>query len=548
MKITAFGKTKEYPLDTKIIDVLKDYKKNYLDYCLCKINNVLHYLGDELYEDCEIEFLDLSTREAMYIYQSTLRYIMAYAMNELYPKSRLIFNYSISRSFYAQPVGIKEIVDEAMVKKVSDKIQEIVDKDLPIVKKVISMEKAKKIFQDMGLKSKVKLMNALRFPYTEIYELNGYYNYMYSILAPSTGFIKKFRLHLFSPGIIVQYPRAELNGEIPEFVDEAVLGSYLKEANKWGQITGASYIADYNKIVEEGNAGELIALCEARHSYNLSKLADNILAKIDEIKIVGISGPSSSGKTTFTNRLRIELTARGIKPLMISLDNYYRDDEKYPQNPDGTPDYEDVEALDLDLINDNFLKLINGESVELPIFDFKTHKRSFTKPVKLSKNQVIMIEGIHALNPILTRTIPPEAKYNVYIAPQAQLHIDSQSPISMTDIRLIRRIVRDYRERNSDPKKTMEMWSSVRRGEFKWIYPYQEEADFVFNTELTYELGAMRKIALQVLAKVKKTDKEFILATKLLNILSVVQPIDEKLIPSNSLIREFIGGSLFYEK
>ncbi len=548
MKIEAFSCVKTFNEPKSLLEILKEFKPNdYKNYLGAYIDNKLLELSKTIEKDAKIEFLDLSNRDAMYIYQATLRYLFAYAINKIYPKGRVIFNYSISRSIFCQPVISKQL-DIKDVDIIDKTIRELVKQDLPINKMKMETEKIKEIYISQGLKTKANLLNYRSKEYINVYELNGYYNYLYNYLAPTTGFIADFRLHFYWPGIIMQYPRAELDGKIPDFVNEKVLGTYLKDSNKWGNITGASYVSELNNVIKNNKYKELINLCETRHNNMLADLGEKIERDIDNIKLIAVAGPSSSGKTTFTNRLRIELLSRGIKPLMISLDNYYYDNPKPPLNPDGTPDWEHIESLNIELFNEQMLKLIQGEEVSLPEFDFASRTVSYRNPIKLEKNQPILIEGIHALNKRLTQTIPESNKYNIYIAPHAQLHLDSQTPISMTEIRLLRRLVRDYRTRNSKPHQTISVWPSVRRGEFRWIYPYQENANYVFNSELNYELAVLKEPALEILSTIKKGDKEYPMANKLITMLKYIESIPEKWVPCNSILREFVGGSIFYDE
>ena len=541
----------EYKYDNEVTyyDILKDIKgEYYINYLGVMVENDIIGLTMKAHDGEHIKYLSISDREGMRIYQTTLRFIMSYAINKLYPGLRIIYNYSVSRAIFCQIVGNIKLSNEVVL-AIENEMNKLIEDDAPIEYVRVPKAELIDIYSKQGYKSKVEIIKAIK-DVDDIASLRigKYYNFFDSWICPSAGFVKKFKLLMYYPGIILQYPRAELNGEIPEFQDEQVLSKYLKEQNKWGQITNASYILEYNRMIRDGRGNELITLCETRHNIMLAELGEKIENDIENIRLICVSGPSSSGKTTFTNKLRIQLLARGIKPLMISLDNYYRADRKYPKNPDGTPDFEHIEALDLELFNNHMLALINGEEVSLPEFDFKTKKVTFKKPIKLQKNQPIMIEGIHGLNERLTKSIPSGNKFRIYIAPQAQFHIDSQNPFSLTDIRLIRRIVRDFRDRNTDPRKTIQMWDSVRRGEFKWIYPYQENADYVFNSELTYELGVLKKPAIEALNLVTKDDPEYYVAKRLKLIMGFFENIDPKWIPVDSLIREFIGGSVFYEK
>lgn len=547
MKITAFGQTKEIENGLMVYEIAKIFKPNdYKKYLVSKINNELVELRNKINEDCKIEFLGVDSRDGMYVYQSTLRFLINYVIKKLYPNSNTVFYYSISRSLFCRPQNIGNPIDFKFINKLKEEMNRLIEEDFDIFKSNISVDKAREIYINQKSFSKIDLLDYRNDKFINIYNMNGYYDYMYNYLAPSSSYIKNYKISLYSPGFIIQYPRAEIDGEIPEYKNESVLGKTLIEEYSWDKITGIFSIADFNKLVDKGEYKELINLCETRHNNMLSELGDNIKNNINNIKIICVAGPSSSGKTTFTNRLRIELLTKEIKPLMISLDDYYKN-SGYPLNDDGTPDFEHIEALDLDLFNEQILALISGEEVCLPTFDFKSRTTTFKSPIKLEANQPIMIEGIHALNDRLTESIPANNKYKIYIAPHAHIHIDDQNPISMTEIRLIRRLVRDYNYRNSDPCQTISMWPSVRRGEFRWIYPYQEQADFVFNSELSYELAVLKKSALKILKSIPKEKEEYIYANKLINILKYFNEIDDKWVPCNSIIREFIGGSIFYE-
>lgn len=432
--------------------------------------------------------------------------------------------------------------------KIKNELDDIIKKDIPIKRFSITKEEAHKYYNEIGYKDKASILSYRKESTVHMYECAGYKNYMFGYMLPSTGYITNYKFKLYAPGFIIQYPRAENKGLIPAFEDEKVFQNVLREANRWGNITTASYISQMNEIIEQGKALEFINICETRHNNQLASLGEKILRDINTIRLIAVAGPSSSGKTTFTNRLRIQLKSLGIDPLMISVDDFYNEGHDAPIDEYGKPDFEHIDALDRKLFDEVIYKLINGEEVALPIYSFKTNKRTFGKPVKLAKNQPIMIEGIHALNDELTPSIPSELKFKVYIAPQAQLHIDDHNPISLSDIRLIRRMVRDFETRNSSCEQTLEMWPSVRRGEFKWIYPHQSSADFVFNSELSYELCVLKKHALPLLEAVDKESPYFIQANRLVKFLKYFTDILDKWIPCNSIIREFIGDSIFYTK
>ena len=363
-----------------------------------------------------------------------------------------------------------------------------------------------------------------------------------------TSYIKDYKFKLYAPGFIVQYPRAEKGGIIPEFEDAPTFSNALREANNWGKICKGSYVSQMNSLIEEQKELEFINLCETKHNDQLAELGLKIKQNIDSIRLIAIAGPSSSGKTTFTNRLRIELMARGITPLMISIDDYYLGRDEAPKDIDGKPDLEHLLALDIEYFNAQMFALINGEEVTLPVFNFQTGKREAGKTVQIGPNTPILIEGIHALNDDLTPSIPSHQKFKIYIAPQAQLHLDDHNPISITEIRLLRRLVRDKKFRNSKAEETLEMWPSVRRGEFRWIYKNQEGVNYVFNSELTYELCVLKKYALPMLEEIDNESPYFIQANRLVKFLKYFKDIDDEWIPCNSILREFIGGSSFYRK
>lgn len=528
----------------RLYDLLEEAQRK--SYQAAKVNNRIRELNYILSDDAEIEFIDLTDNDAVRIYQTTLRYLIAMATKKVFPNARIIYNYSLSRSIFAAVSNINRPFTNNDLKLIKEELESLISQDLPITRKSITKEEATRYYTASNYLDKVKVLKYRPEETVHIYECGGYKNYMFGYMLPSTGYIKDYILRLYTPGFVIQYPRAEVGGKIPPFEDEQVFSNALKEANLWGRISGASYIAQMNQLIEEKKALEFINLCETKHNNMLAELGEKIKQNIDDIKLLAIAGPSSSGKTTFTNRLRIELMSRGITPLMISIDDYYLGIDKAPKDEDGKPDLEHIDALDRELFNDDMCKLIEGEEVTLPHFDFETSSRKVGRTVKLEPHQPIMIEGIHALNDELTPSIPNHQKFKIYIAPQAQLHIDDHNPISISDIRLIRRMVRDHNFRNYGCEKTLAIWSSVRRGEFRWIYPHQKNADYVFNSELTYELCVMKKYALPLLQEIKPDSPYYIQANRLIKFLKYFKDIKDRWIPCNSILREFIGDSIFY--
>ena len=534
----------------RVIDLID--KNEVKQYMVCKIDQTikeLTYPLSEKHQNSEITLLTLEHKEAGRAYEATLRYIISMAFSNLYPEIDIKFNYNVSRSIFCEILtkGIKltKITDEIL-----NEVSRIINLDLPIERVTLTVKEAIEIYKQLRHDDKLNILEYRPDKIVHLYKCDNYYDYMYCYMLPSTGFIKNYYIKPYSPGLIIQYPRYELDAEIPEFNEEPTYGRTLREAGKWGKITKTNSIVQINKKIECENITDFIQTCEMKHNNMLAELGNNIKNEIENIRLICIAGPSSSGKTTFCNRLRIELMSRGINPIMISMDDYYLSKPEIAKIQGKSNikdlDLEHINCLDINLFNQNLFDLINGEEVTLPKYNFKTGQREQGKTLKISDSTPIMIEGIHALNELLTSSIPKHQKYKVYIAPQIQINIDDHSPLSTTDLRLIRRIVRDKEFRNCPPQETIAMWQSVRNGEFKWIYPNQEGANFVFNSELTYELAVFKKYALPALSQIPQTDPSYITANRLIKYLKYFKDIiDESAIPCNSLIREFIGGSCF---
>ncbi len=541
MRVFIDGKEENIKEGTRAIDIIRNNK----DIIGCRINNDAKPISTKLKEDDHVELLSVTSNGGIRIYRSSLTYVVAMAVKNILPKKRIIFNFSVSRSIFAQITGLGHPLNTDLFNKIVAEVDRIIKKDIPI--NYISMKKQDVInyYESVGYYDKIQMLKYEKNDMLVLYECDGYLNYLYSPLVPSTGYLSKYFLKQYAPGFLIGYPRKECGGDIPQFEDEKNFRAALKEANRWSNTIKTESIAQVNGIIESGGALELINLCETRHNAQLTHLGDKIENNIDNIKVICVAGPSSSGKTTFTNRLRIELKSRGIEPFMISMDNFYKASD-YPLDEEGKPDYEHINSLNLDLFDEVIFKLVSYEEVKLPIFDFSTKKVNFTEPKKLSKNQPILIEGIHALNPMIIPSIPDENKYRVYIAPLGQFRYDCHTPVSISDLRLMRRMVRDHFTRATSVAKTIDTWSSVRKGEFKWIYPYQSNADFVFNSELTYEVPVMKKYLIPLLKEIDSNEHAYNSAARLLKYLDYFEEISDKWIPSNSILREFIGNSIFY--
>ncbi len=543
------NKNIEIPPGTRLIDIVDNQLKT--TYMVCRVGSQIKELTYELTEknnNMEIEFLGLENIEGGKAYEATLRYIIAMAFHNLYPNIDIRFSYNVSRSIFCQVLSEGFHLSRA-TEPIKKEVQRIIDLNLPIERVTVQIDEAKKIYQEYSHLDKLEILKYRPENTVHLYKCGDYYDYMHSYMVPSTGCIKNYTIRPYSPGIIIQYPRYELNATIPDFIEESTYGKTLKNAYKWAKRANLQTIVDINHKVEENNILDFVQMCEAKHNSMLAELGESIEKDIENIRLIAIAGPSSSGKTTFCNRVRIELLSRGINPVMISMDDYYLEKDKISEiqkKPINQLDLEHMNCLDVDLFNKDLYDLINGEEVTLPHFNFQTGKREIGRTIKVDANSPIMIEGIHALNEKLTSSIPKHQKYKIYIAPQTQVNIDDHSPLNTTDLRLIRRIVRDMKFRNCPAAETIRMWQSVRNGEFKWIYPNQEGANYVFNSELAYELCVLRTKALPALREIKYTDPEYLVANRLIKYLKYFRPIDdESLIPCNSLLREFIGGSCF---
>jgi len=518
------------------------------DYICALVNNRVRELTYEVYFNAEIVALTLEHTEAVRVYQTSLRYLVAMALSRIRPELDIRFSYNISRSIFVQILNGTKMADRELANDLRAEMMRIIAADYPMNRHVVPNDEALKIYEERGFKDKAAILGYRPEKTVHFYECDGYLNYMYGYMVPSTGYLDKWLIRNYAPGLVIQYPRAELKGEIPPFEDAPTFGRTLKESHRWAQATQLDNVANINEAIKtEAGTIELINLSEARHYQQLAELGVRITQTNSDIRLICIAGPSSSGKTTFANRLRIELMSRGLRPIRVSIDDYYLTRDNAPLDEDGKPDLESIYALDIDLFNQNMFDLINGEEVQLPHFDFIQGKRVPGRLLKVEHDQPIIIEGIHALNDMLTDSIPKHQKFKIYIAPQAQINLDNHNPMSLTDLRLLRRIVRDKKFRNASAHETISMWPSVRKGEFKWIYDTQEGADFVYNSFLPFELPVMKRNGLPVLEEIQRDSEYWPVAERLIRMLKYFVELDEKWVPSNSLIREFIGGSCFQD-
>ena len=527
----------------KVIDVFREEIEEDSKIIACKVNNEVKNLNYELKEGDAVDLLDVRDRDGGRIYTRGLLFIMSMAFQQLYPEVLLTVNYQLKSSMLCKLANIAP--NEEMIENVRKKMREIIDLNLKIEKVEMPREKAIEFLKKENTTiGKVQLENKEKETMS-LYFCDGYYNYFFGVMPISTGFIKLFDIMKYNDGFLIRYPSKEEPNEIRPYEETKKLVRTLDEYDEIYKVLGISNLDQMNEVIREGKSKELILLSEALHEKKISQIADKI-SKNKEKRIILIAGPSSSGKTTFAKRLGIQLRINGIKPKTISVDNYFVEREETPVDENGKYNFEAIEAVDLKLLNEDLIKLLNGEEILMPTFNFKTgHKEYLGNKMKLEDDEVLVMEGIHCLNDNLTPSIPNEQKFKIYISALTVLNIDYYNRISTTDTRIIRRTVRDNQFRGYNAKRTLEAWSSVTAGEEKNIFPYQEDADVMFNTSLIYELNALRNYALPLFEEIIQEDEEYSEAKRLCQFLKYFEPIDTEYIPKNSLLQEFLGGSIF---
>lgn len=543
------NKITEINENESLYDLLKRlYEKDYSKYLGIKVNNKLQELVNaEFMENDNIEFLNINDRDGHRIYVRTLTLIYIKACKDLFEDIDVEIKHSLNKGLYTEiEYSHRHLVNNLQLKKIKGRMQEIIDAKRPINTMFLNLEDAKSIFLKQGMKDKVELLKYWTGDNIRVYEIDGYYDTFYGYLAPNTEFIDKFDLRLFYPGIILNYPTRESKFELPEYIEQKKLYKVFKEAEDWGEIMDVGYVGALNKKIANNTINDMIRINEALHEKKIAYIADEI-AHDKNIKIVLIAGPSSSGKTTFAQRLSIQLRVNGKKTFALSLDDYFVDRHLTPKDANGDFDFETIDALDLDLFNEQLLSLMSCEEVNIPVYNFKLGRREYTRePVTLTKDHIIIIEGIHGLNDLLTKQIPQINKFKIYISALTQLNIDNHNRISTSDLRLLRRIVRDNTHRGNNALKTMELWDNVVKGTEKFIFPFQENADAMFNSALVYELCVLKKYAEPLIKEIGKDSKFYPERQRLLKFLSYFKTIeDENAIVNTSILREFIGGSCF---
>lgn len=541
--------TQSFPEGSSLLDIYNGFGLD-MPYGVvsAKVNNKVEDLNFRVYYNKDVEFLDITNPSGMRTYFRSLCFILVKAVEELYPQGSISLEHPVSRGYYCdlhldRSIGLDDVI------RIKQKMQEIIAADIPYTRTECHTEKVVRLFEERGMPDKARLLDTYGQLYSYYYQLGDTVDCYYSSLVPSTGYIHLFDIVKYYDGLLLRIPNRENPTKLEEVVKQEKMLEVFQEYHRWNQILGISTVGDLNVACNEGHATDLINVSEALQEKKIAQIADEITHRDQDgkrVKLVLISGPSSSGKTTFSKRLSIQLMTNGLKPYPISLDDYFVNRNDTPLDENGKHDFESLYAVDLPFFEEQLTTLLNGGEVELPRYNFTTGKREMSgKKLRIDEHMILIIEGIHALNPALTPHIPNENKYKVYVSALTTILLDNHNYIPTTDNRLLRRIIRDYKYRNYSAEETIARWPSVREGEEKWIFPYQENADAMFNSALLFELAVLKDYVEPVLRKVPNRCPEYSEAHRLLRFLNYFVSVQDKELPPTSLLREFLGGSSF---
>lgn len=541
--------TREFPEGSSLLDIYNGFNLA-MPYgpVSAKVNNKVESLDFRVYYNKDIEFLDITSSSGMRTYVRSLFFILVKAVEELYPQGSISLEHPISKGYFCK-LHIDRTIGLGDVQRIKQKMQEIIAADIPYTRTESHTEEVVRLFEKRGMMDKARLLDTYGQLYSYYYQLGDTVDCYYSSLVPSTGYIRLFDIVKYYDGLLLRIPSRENPTKLEEVVKQEKMLEVFQEYHRWNQILGISTVGDLNVACNHGHATDLINVSEALQEKKIAQIADEITHRNQDgqrVKLVLISGPSSSGKTTFSKRLSIQLMTNGLKPYPISLDDYFVNRNDTPLDENGKHDFESLYAVDLPFFEEQLTTLLNGGEVELPRYNFTTGKREMSgKKLRIDEHMILIIEGIHALNPALTPHIPNENKYKVYVSALTTILLDNHNYIPTTDNRLLRRIIRDYKYRNYSAEETIARWPSVRAGEEKWIFPYQENADAMFNSALLFELAVLKDYVEPVLRKVPNRCPEYSEAHRLLRFLNYFVSVQDKELPPTSLLREFLGGSSF---
>ena len=547
-KVNVFGVTVEYEQGSTYAEIAEDYREKVDgDIILVTVNGKLSELHKKIQDGVKVEFVTTKDSVGNDTYVRGAIFMMLRAFYGVLGKEkikRISVEHTLGKAIYCDYEG-KEPLSNELLSKVKREMQDLNERNLPIIKKSIPTAEAVKMFKDLGMNDKVELFKYRSASTTNYYELDGFKDYFYGYMPASTGILKVFDLKLYDEGFLLMLPDTSDTSKVADYDDRPMLFKTQHEANEWGRIMGLGCVGDLNEQICNGNIEDMILVQEALQEKRIGDIAEQIKSR-GGVKFVMIAGPSSSGKTSFSHRLSIQLRTLGLRPHPVALDNYFKNREDTPKDENGNYNFECLEAIDVEGFNKDMLALLNGETVQMPTFNFKIGRREYKgNTLKLEDGDILVLEGIHGLNDALSYSLPKESKFKIYISALTQLNIDEHNRIPTTTTRLIRRIVRDARTRGTSAQGTIAMWYSVRRGEEENIFPFQEQADCMFNSALVYELAVLKQYVEPLLFGIKEDDPEYLEANKLLKFLKYFLGISSEGIPHNSIVREFIGGSVF---
>lgn len=551
--ITIFCKNTKtyhnYPIGTSLIEIYNDLNIN-LKYQVvaARVNYKVEDLNFLIFKPKDIEFIDLSISSGMRVYVRSLSMVLAKAISELYPQAILRIEHPISKGYYCQIDNLNEQLTPEVISKIKERINAIIAQDRPIYSEEKQTTEVKKLFSNQSEhnEDKVALLETLGNPYCRFFRIDDYIDYYNGVLLPTTAHLELYDIVNYYDGFLLKIPNREVPLKLEEMIVSPKMYDIFKEYLGWNKIMNIRNVGEFNIACRNNQSFNLIKVSEALHEKKVASIADMIANRSEKIRFALVSGPSSSGKTTFSKRLSVQLMVCGLKPIVLSLDNYFVNRDDTPLDENGDWDFEHLHALDLPLFNQHLKQLLNGEEVEIPVFNFEDGKRySGGEKIQLKDDNILIMEGIHALNPELTMDIPKETIFKIYVSALTTISIDNHNWIPTADTRLLRRIIRDFRFRNYSARETIARWPSVRRGEEKWIFPYQENADVMFNSALLFELAVLKKHAEPILAEVPKFCEEYTETHRLMKFLNYFVPILDREIPPTSLLREFLGGSSF---
>ena len=548
--VDVMGKTLTLNETTSLLELSKVHGDKFsTPIVLGVVNGKLKELSYKIHKSCEVTFVDMLDKDGFRTYQRSLSFVMIKAFYDVFgmnDENELIVQFSINNGFYVdvKPDGL---MNSTNIKKLQDRMHRLIQLDLKFIKSVFKTDDAIDLFGQQFMEDKVKLLKYRRVSNINLYELEGYYDYFYGYMVPTTGYLyDTFELFLHSDGFVLQFMDNKSPDKVSPFQPDKMLFESLKSSTEWGHLMEVDNVGELNDLISNGEMKDLILVQEALMEKRVGMIADKIMADIDMKKLVFIAGPSSSGKTTFAHRLSIQLRSQGLRPKPISVDNYFVNRVETPLDEDGNYNFECLEAIDVAQFNEDMTRLLAGEEVPMPSFDFVQGERIYKgETLKLGDKDILVIEGIHALNPMMSHSIPEDNKFKIYISALTALNIDNHNRLPTTDARLLRRMVRDSQYRGASASKTISMWPSVRRGEEIYIFPFQEEADVMFNSALIYEISVLKQYAEPLLFNVPKNSPESLEARRLIKFLDYFLGITSEAIPNNSLVREFIGGSSF---